>query len=159
MKEYLTKVEALRESIPEIAITSDIICGFPGETERDFEQTLKVMKKISFDGLFSFKYSKRPQTLASQLPDQVPEGIKTKRLGRLQMLQNDISTQLNSRLTGTVQPLLIDGTSKKALGKLTGRTRTNKVANLTGPSDLIGKTVKVKIIRSKPFDLEAEMVK
>lgn len=159
VKEYLSKVEALRESIPEIAITSDMICGFPGESERDFEQTLKVMEIISFDGLFSFKYSQRPQTLASQLPEQVPERVKTERLARLQMLQNAISTQMNTRLAGTVQPLLIEGTSKRATGKLTGRTRTNKLTHLTGPSNLIGKIVKVKIIRSKPFDLEAERVK
>ena len=158
VEEYLAKVDALRESIPQISITGDIICGFPGETERDFELTLKVVENTQFDGLFSFKYSQRPQTQASQLPDQVPEKIKLKRLCTLQTLQNQICGQLTSRMVGTIQPILIEGSSKKDPGKLTGRTRTNKVVNLAGPPDLIGKTVNVKIIYSKPFDLEAEII-
>lgn len=158
VKEYLAKVDAVRKSIPRVAITGDMISGFPGETDNDFEETLKVVKNIRFDGLFMFKYSPRPQTLASQISDQVPEEIKLERLRRLQSLQNNICNELNASIVNTIQPILIEGPSKKDPQKLTGRTRTNKVVNVPGPKDLIGNTVMVRITRSKSFDLEAEIV-
>jgi tRNA-2-methylthio-N6-dimethylallyladenosine synthase len=158
VEEYLGKVDALRKSVPGISITGDMICGFPGETDKDFEETLKIVKNIRFDGLFTFKYSRRPQTLASQIRDQVPEEIKLERLSNLQQLQNHISYEINTSLIDTIQPILIEGSSKKDPGKLTGRTRTNKVVNVTGPKDLIGNTVIVRITRAKPFDLQAEML-
>ncbi len=157
VEEYLSKVDAIRKSIPGISITGDMICGFPGETDKDFEETLRIVGNIRFDGLFMFKYSSRPQTLASQLPDQVPEEIKLERLNRLQSLQNHICNEINTSIVNTIQPIVIEGPSKKDPRKLTGRTRTNKVVNVPGPKDLIGNTVMVRIIRSKSFDLEAEI--
>jgi tRNA-2-methylthio-N6-dimethylallyladenosine synthase len=158
VEEYLAKVDDIRKSIPGVSVTGDMICGFPGETDKDFEETLKIVENICFDGLFMFKYSPRPQTLASQISDQVPEEIKLDRLRRLQSLQNQICNELNASMVNTIQPILIEGPSKKDPQKLTGRTRTNKVVNVPGPKDLIGNTVMVRITRSKPFDLEAEIV-
>ncbi|MGA1863781.1 MAG: tRNA (N6-isopentenyl adenosine(37)-C2)-methylthiotransferase MiaB [bacterium] len=158
VEEYLDKVEAIRKSIPGVAITGDIICGFPGETDKDFEETLRIVEDIRFDGLFTFKYSTRPQTLASRISDQVPEEVKLERLGRLQSLQNQVSNEINISMINKIQQILIEGPSKKDPLKLTGRTRTNKVVNLTGSYDLTGKTVMVRITRAKPFNLEAEVV-
>jgi len=156
--EYYAKIEALRETLPQIAITGDMICGFPGETDRDFDQTLEIVERIRFDGLFSFKYSSRPQTTASRLPDHLPEEIKLSRLKRLQMLQNRICGEINAMMVGSHVPILVEGPSKKDPAKLTGRTRTNKVVNAPGTTALIGRTVTVRITRAKPFDLEGEYV-
>ncbi|MGA1842236.1 MAG: tRNA (N6-isopentenyl adenosine(37)-C2)-methylthiotransferase MiaB [bacterium] len=157
VEEYLDKVDAIRKSIPGVAITGDMICGFPGETDNDFEETLRIVEDIRFDGLFTFKYSTRPQTLASRILDQVPEEVKLERLRRLQSLQNQVCNEINASMVNKFQQILIEGPSKKDPLKLTGRTRTNKVVNISGPNDLIGKTVMVRITRSKPFDLEAEL--
>lgn len=158
VEEYLAKIDALREAMPEIAITGDMICGFPGETEGDFERTLAIVERIRFDGLFSFKYSARPQTSASRLSDHLPEEIKLSRLKQLQTLQNRICGEINAMMVGSHLPILVEGPSKKDPAKLTGRTRTNKVVNVPGPTALIGSTVTVRIARAKPFDLEGERI-
>ncbi len=158
LTEYMDKVKTLKALIPGISITGDVICGFPGETEQEFEQTLKVIEETKFDGLFAFKYSSRPQTVASQMSGQVPEEAKIMRLHRLQMLQNQICTEINSKMFNIMTPVLIEGVSKKNPDKLTGRTRTNKIVNIPGSSDLIGKIVMVKIIHTKRFDLEGLIV-
>jgi tRNA-2-methylthio-N6-dimethylallyladenosine synthase len=157
VEEYLDKVVAIRESIPGVAITGDMICGFPGETDKNFEETIRIVRDIRFDGLFTFKYSTRPQTIASRISDHVSEEIKLERLRRLQSLQNQISSEINTSLVNKIQKILIEGTSKKDPRKLTGRTRTNKVVNVSGPNGLIGKNVMVRITRAKPFNLEAEI--
>lgn len=157
VEEYLDKVDAIRKYIPGVAITGDMICGFPGETDKDFEETLKIVGDIRFDGLFTFKYSIRPQTLASRIQEQVPEEVKLERLRRLQSLQNQVCNEINTSLVNKNRQILIEGPSRKDPEKLTGRTRTNKVVNVSGPNDLIGKTVMVRITRAKPFDLEAEI--
>ncbi|MGA1867170.1 MAG: tRNA (N6-isopentenyl adenosine(37)-C2)-methylthiotransferase MiaB [bacterium] len=155
--EYIEKVNALKAAIPETSLTGDMIVGFPSEKDNDFHNTIEVMKKIRFDGLFSFKYSKRPQTEASAYEGQVPEEVKLERLRILQNLQNQISLEKNMELTGKTAPVLVEGTSKKDPTKLFGRTRSNKIVNFAGNSSLIGTICNVSITRAKPFDLIGEM--
>ncbi|MBN2373445.1 tRNA (N6-isopentenyl adenosine(37)-C2)-methylthiotransferase MiaB [bacterium] len=158
VEEYLYKVSVLRDCVPGISLTGDIICGFPGETDRDFEKTLDVIECVRYDGLFSFKYSDRPQTSASKMPDHIPEIVKAERLQRLQTLQNRICSEINSEMVDSELPVLIEGYSKMNPRKLTGRTRTNKVVNLEGTKEIIGRTVMVKITCSKKFNLEGEVI-
>jgi tRNA-2-methylthio-N6-dimethylallyladenosine synthase len=136
---YLDKVAKLRDTCPEIAITSDIIVGFPGETEADFEESLNLIKMVEFDGLFAFIYSDRPNAAAARFADKVSESQKKKRLQILLSLQKDFTQRKNQALVGSVQEILVDGFSKKALsgnpaegdcsGQWTGRTSTNKIVN------------------------------
>ena len=156
-EEYLQKVERLREVVPEIAITADVIVGFPGEEEEDFEQTLDLIKRVRFDGLFSFKYSPRKGTLASRWPDNVPEPIKAKRLEKLQNLQRKITLEKNKALEGKVLEVLVDGCGERD-GQLRGRSRCNRVVNFMGPLDLIGKIVWVKIKEGLPNCLRGELL-
>jgi len=156
-EEYLQKVEQLREVVPEIAITADVIVGFPGEEEEDFEQTLDLIKRVRFDGLFSFKYSPRKGTLASRWPDNVPEPIKAKRLEKLQNLQRKITLEKNKALEGKVLEVLVDGCGERE-GQLRGRSRCNRVVNFMGPLDFIGKIVWVKIKEGLPNCLRGELI-
>ena len=144
---YLGKVAKLRSRIPKIAITSDIIVGFPGETEDDFLQTFEALQQIRFDQIFSFKYSPRPGTGASSLPGQVPEEAKTSRLAEVQTLQDQITQHYHKLAEGTEEEVLIEGIRIKT-GQPFGRTRTNKIVNLESSQDIsAGETVKAKIIR------------
>ncbi len=156
-EEYLQKVERLREVVPEIAITADVIVGFPGEEEEDFEQTLDLIKRVKFDGLFSFKYSPRKGTLASRWPDDVPEAIKARRLEKLQSLQRKITLEKNKALEGKVLEVLVDGCGERE-GQLRGRGRCNRVVNFMGPLDLIGKIVWVKVKEGLPNCLRGELL-
>jgi tRNA-2-methylthio-N6-dimethylallyladenosine synthase len=143
-EEYLDRVIRLREAVPNIALTTDIIVGFPGETERDFELTVKLLEQVRYDGIFAFKYSKRPGTAALKLSGHLPEEIKEKRLERVLALQKDISVQKNRALIGTIQDVLLDGHSKKG-GMITGRTGGNKAVNIAASPSLIGSSITVKI--------------
>lgn len=143
--EYLAKVERLRRRCPELAVTSDVIVGFPGETEEDFQQTLDLVREVEFDDIFSFKYSNRPRTAASTFSNQVEEDEKDRRLRELQALQKKITLTKQRRLEGTIQEVLVEGRSKRSAGEWSGRTRTNKIVNFSGPDNLLGKTVAVRI--------------
>jgi tRNA-2-methylthio-N6-dimethylallyladenosine synthase len=150
---YLGKVTKLRSRIPKIAITSDIIVGFPGETEDDFLQTFEALQQIRFDQIFSFKYSPRPGTGASSLPEQVPEEAKTSRLAEVQTLQDQITQHYHKLAEGTEEEVLIEGIRIKT-GQPFGRTRTNKIVNLESSQDIgAGETVKAKIIRGLKHSL------
>jgi len=153
---YLESVDKLRQSCPEIAITSDIIVGFPGETEDDFNLTLDMMDKIRFDNLFSFKYSEREGTAAVHFTDKVPEEIKTERLKVLQSLQETHTLEKNQAMEGRRFDVLVDGWSKNNPDDPSGRTRTNKIVNFRGPEDLIGKTVSVRIKKAFLHSLRGE---
>jgi tRNA-2-methylthio-N6-dimethylallyladenosine synthase len=142
--EYLDRIKKLRTSIPEIALTTDIIVGFPGEGEEDFALTMQLLKEVRYDSIFAFKYSKRPGTAALKLAGHVSEDIKEKRLHQVLSLQKEITIEKNKAQVGTVKEILIDGISKKG-GKLTGRTRGNKVVNIAASSSLIGSLVSVTI--------------
>ncbi|HYA87468.1 MAG TPA: tRNA (N6-isopentenyl adenosine(37)-C2)-methylthiotransferase MiaB [Nitrospirota bacterium] len=142
--EYLEKIKKLRTLVPNIALTTDIIVGFPGERDEDFALTMQLLKDVQYDGIFAFKYSKRPGTAALKLAGHLPENIKEKRLAQVLSLQKEITIEKNKAQIGAVKEILIEGFSKKG-GKLSGRTRENKVVNVAAPSSLIGSLVRAKI--------------
>lgn len=150
---YAELVKKLRVVRPDISITSDIIVGFPGETEEDFNQTREFIERIGFDDLFIFHYTDRNGTRACSLTDKIPYALKIKRLSDLNALQRDISKQRNEQLIGTTLEVLFEGPSSRGNGSLAGRTRSNKVVNCLAPSDLIGKTRAVKICKASIHSL------
>lgn len=153
---YLELVERLRRTKPGIALTSDMIVGFPGETEYDFKSTLSMMAEVVFDGLFSFKYSTRPGTPAEKLPEQVPEREKEERLNRLQALQREHSRKRNDQCVGKTFKVMIDGVSKAGQGQLAGRTPENKTVNFHGPESLIGGFADVAVTEARTNSLVGE---
>ncbi|MBO8158375.1 tRNA (N6-isopentenyl adenosine(37)-C2)-methylthiotransferase MiaB [Thermosyntropha sp.] len=155
---YLNLTRKLREKVPGIAITTDIIVGFPGETEEDFEDTLDMVRKVRFDAAFTFMFSPRAGTKAAEFKDQVPLEVKKARLERLNELQYGIATEINKTLEGTVQEVLVEGPSKTDPDKLTSRTRTNRIVIFSGSEDLIGKLINVKITEARTFSLFGELV-
>jgi tRNA-2-methylthio-N6-dimethylallyladenosine synthase len=143
--EQLEEVAAkLRERVPGIAITTDIIVGFPGETDEQFENTLRVVERIRFDGAFMFAYSPRPGTPAAQMENQVPRAVKQERLQRLIALQNRITCEINSAQVGQVFEVLVEGSSQKDPTKLAGFTRENKMMHFVGGRELAGQIVRVR---------------
>ena len=156
-KHYKEKIDMLRDAIHGIAITTDIIVGFPGETEEDFECTVNALKEIEFDGIFAFKYSKRPDTKALSLPAHVDEDVKIRRLSAVLELQEAITFNKNKMLEGKTLEILVEGLSETDRDKLTGRTRTNKIVNLYGEDKLIGNLVNVKILEAKQHSLYGEV--
>ncbi len=155
-KEYKERIDLLRKEIPGIAITTDIIVGFPGETEEDFACTLTALSEIEPDGIYSFKYSRRPDTKALDLPDHVKEEIISKRFSQLLKLQDSITYKKNKALEGQILKVLVEGLSDSDGDKLTGRTRTNKIVNFNGDIDLIGEILRIKIIDAKLHSLSGE---
>lgn len=151
---YLEKVGRLRKSCPGIAISTDLIVGFPGETEADFAQTLDLMREAGFEQSFSFKYSPRPQTRAAAFPDQVPEEVKTERLCRLQALQDELTLAAHARLMGRAKEVLVEGLSKRSPQQLSGRLRTNQIVNFTGPRELLGCLIPVSLTEAQPHSLK-----
>jgi tRNA-2-methylthio-N6-dimethylallyladenosine synthase len=155
---YLERIERLKEVCPSIAITADVIVGFPGEEEEDFKETLDLMEKVKFDDLFSFKYSPRKGTRAAQLQDQVEEEVKQDRLSILQKIQRKITFERNQASEGQVEEVLVEGRSKQSDQDVTGRTRSNKIVNFPGDMNLAGKLVSVKILKAYPHSLRGEAV-
>lgn len=157
--DYLRGVDRLREEIPEIAITSDIIAGFPQETAEDHECTIKALKEIKFDGLFAFMYSPRPGTKASTIDGHIPDNIKSERLAEILELQNEITEFKNKELEGTSQEILIEKEYPENNDNLIGRTRTNKIIAIPSNSNINpGDIVKVKIIKANLHSLEVEVI-
>ncbi|HUN54957.1 MAG TPA: tRNA (N6-isopentenyl adenosine(37)-C2)-methylthiotransferase MiaB [Smithella sp.] len=148
VEEYTRKIDRLRKCVPQISITSDVIVGFPGETQKDYQETIDMMEKIRFDSLFSFKYSEREGTAAQKLKGKVDEAVKLRRLEKLQALQNEHTFEKNRELEGSTQKLLVEGVSKNSESDLTGRTSSWKIVNFKGETDLIGKLVDVKITKA-----------
>ncbi len=155
--DYLAKVEKLREVCPDISITSDMIVGFPGETEADFRATLDLMEKVRFDSLFSFKYSERPGTAATQLDGKVPMEEKGRRLRELQALQDKHTLQKNLACVGRKEELLVEGYSKQSRREFTGRTRANRIVNFGSRENCLGRTVSVHISAAYPHSLRGEL--
>jgi len=153
-EEYLEKVTRLRQACPGIAISTDLIVGFPGETEADFAQTLELMRQAAFEQSFSFKYSPRPQTRAAGFPDQVPEEVKAARLSRLQARQDELTLAAHARLVGQVKEVLVEGLSKRSPKQLRGRLRTNHVVNFSGPQELLGRLTPVALTEAQPHSLK-----
>lgn len=153
---YFSLVEKIRKACPDIAISTDIIVGFPGETEEDFEDTLDLVSKVQYDSAFTFLYSVRQGTPAAKREDQIPEEIKHQRFNRLVEVINKSSAQKNSRYTGTVQRVLVDGESRSKKGIYEGRTDSFKLVNFVGEPGLTGKIVPVKITGANTFSLTGE---
>jgi tRNA-2-methylthio-N6-dimethylallyladenosine synthase len=156
--DYLAKVEKLRKSCPEISITSDVIVGFPGETEKDFQETIDMMNEIRFDNLFSFKYSERQGTAALRMTGKVSEPLKLERLKILQVLQEVHTLEKNKALEGRREEILVEGFSKNCRDDMMGRTSTNKIVNFGGSVDLMGKIVSVHIKEAYLHSLRGEML-
>jgi tRNA-2-methylthio-N6-dimethylallyladenosine synthase len=157
-EQYIALVERLREVVPNIAITSDVMVGFPGESAKDFEETLDLMEKIGFDSLFSFKYSDREGTVAAHMGHKISEEEKSRRLDRLQSLQKDMTLRKNRFLEGKQVSILAEGQSKKG-GQMTGRTDTNKIVNFSSDTNKIGTIVKVTIKSAFVHSLRGEPVR
>jgi tRNA-2-methylthio-N6-dimethylallyladenosine synthase len=155
---YLEKVDHLRQACPSIAITGDVIVGFPGEEEEDFRETLDLMEKVRFDDLYSFKYSPRKGTRADQLENQVEEKLKQERLSLLQARQKEITFEKNQALEGHVEEVLVEGRSKQGSNDVRGRTRSNKIVNFKGDLSLVGKLVSVRITKAYPHSLRGEIL-
>ena len=156
-EEYIEKVKMLKELVPEVALSGDFIVGFPGETEKDFEETLSLVEECVFDQGFVFEYSPRPFTKAATFPDDVPKEVKNRRLTELQNLIKRQAEERNRERIGRVEEVLIEGFSPKGT-ELYGRTKDNKPVAVEGGEELIGKTVKVEITESSPFFLKGKPV-
>jgi tRNA-2-methylthio-N6-dimethylallyladenosine synthase len=145
IEQYLDKVAALRKARPGIALTTDIIVGFPGETDSDFQATMDLLDKVRYQGAYSFKYSDRPQAKSVAFNDKVPEQVKSERLRILQERQKSISLQENKKYEGTMQDIMIEGKSKSGDGQWSGRTMSNVIVNFDGAALEPGQVVHVKI--------------
>jgi tRNA-2-methylthio-N6-dimethylallyladenosine synthase len=157
--DYLDLVHRLRSAIPNIALSTDMIVGFPGETEADFEETLSLTREVGFGSMFSFKYSERPNTLAEKrLKDDVPEEEKGRRLAALQELQKGIQWDLHRAAVGHTFDVLVDSRSRLRPHELAGRTTGNAVVNLPGRPEWLGRTVAVRIRRAGPNSLWGEVL-
>lgn len=155
--QYLNLVEKMQNVIPNVKFSTDIIVGFPGETEEDFEDTLDVVRKVKFEQAFMFIYSRRKGTPADNMENQIPDEIKHKRFDRLKALYEEIIVENNNEYIGTVQEILVEGYSKTNDKYLTGRTDTNKVVIFEGDSALIGKTIHVKIVSEHVWYIRGEI--
>ena len=156
--EFKQKIRKLRAIRPDITISSDFIVGFPGETEEDFEKLMKLVKDIHFDHSFSFLYSKRPGTPASDLPDNTPLEVKKERLQRLQDLLKNNALIISRQMVDSVQNLLVEGKSKKSATTLVGRTENNRIVYFEGDDSLLGNFINVKITQASPNSLKGELV-
>jgi tRNA-2-methylthio-N6-dimethylallyladenosine synthase len=154
---YLLLIEKLRESVPDISITTDIIVGFPGETEEDFLETMDLIEKVRYDSAFTFIYSIRKDTPAEKFEDQVPEDVKHERFNRLLKRINDISGEINKNYEGSIQKVLVEGESKTSSEIFVGRTETSKLVSFPGSEEWIGKIVNVIITEGKQFNLKGRL--
>jgi tRNA-2-methylthio-N6-dimethylallyladenosine synthase len=152
-KRFLEIIEKLRQARPDIGITTDIIVGFPGETEDDFEQTLSLAREVRFDNAYIFKYSQRRDTPAAEMPDQVPKKIREERNHRLLETVNEIGRRKYDAFVGRQTQILVEGPSRKNSARLAGRTRCNKIVVFDGSDRHRGQLMDVKITRAGSFTL------
>ena len=158
VEEYMKKVDHLRKLRPQISITSDIIIGFPGETQNDYQETIDMMEKIRFDSTFSFKYSERKGTAAQKLEGKVEECEKSRRLTQVQALQDQHTIEANIALEGSLQELLVEGRSRNSENDLMGRTSSWKIVNFKSELELTGKRVNVRISKAYLHSLRGKIV-
>jgi tRNA-2-methylthio-N6-dimethylallyladenosine synthase len=156
--QYLDLVAALRDAEPALAFSTDLIVGFPGETEADFEATLAMVECVGYDNVFVFRYSRRPGTPAASMPDQVPDAVKAERNARLLQVVQRVTGARSARLAGRTMEVLVDGPSRKSPGELAGRTRCNRVVNFDGQGRVgIGDIVHVRVTEALPHSLRATL--
>lgn len=156
-EQYIELAEKIKSRIPEVVFSTDIIVGFPGEIEEDFEDTLDVVRKVNFEQVYMFIYSRRVGTPADKMENQVPEEVKHERFDRLKKLAEENIKINNQKYVGTTQKVLVEGFSKTNSSVLTGRTDTNKVVNFEGSKDLIGKVISLKIVSEHMWYLKGEV--
>jgi len=154
---YRDLISRIREAVPDIALTTDVIVGFPGETEEEFLETRRMLEWVRFDSIFLFNYSERPDTVAPSLPQLIPHADKQRRFDGLLNMQKRISLAANLPYEGQTYTVLVEGPSKKDLAKLTGRTRTNKIINFAGDVGLIGSLTPVHVTRAGLYALDGEV--
>jgi tRNA-2-methylthio-N6-dimethylallyladenosine synthase len=165
-QDYLDLVSRIREEVPAVTLSTDMIVGFPGETAEDFQDTLSLTAAVGYESMFSFKYSPRPNTLASRrMPDDVSAEEKTARIVALQALQRDIQTRLHENAVGSEVEVLVDSVSRRREWELSGRTKGNTVVNFPAPADKraegeswVGRLVRVRVQRGGPHSLWGEAV-
>jgi tRNA-2-methylthio-N6-dimethylallyladenosine synthase len=159
--EYKSIVRRLRAARPDLSISSDFIVGFPGETEEDFERTMKLAQDIGFDASFSFVYSRRPGTPAAELADDTPHEVKLARLQRLQAAVADSAARISAAMVGSTQRILVEGPSKKDRAELMGRTGNNRIVNFVAGGDaaLVGRMIDVRITQALPHSLRGELLR
>lgn len=157
-EQYLELVDKLKAAVPGITMSTDIIVGFPGETEEDFEETLDLVKKVRYDSAFTFLYSIRKGTPAEKYEDQIPEDVKHERFNRLVDLINSISAEKNACYAGRIEKVLVEGPSKTNSKTFTGRTDGFKLVNFEGTPEMVGEIVQVEITEGKTFSLEAKTI-
>lgn len=156
-EKYMNIVGKLRAAVPEITMSTDIIVGFPGETEEDFEDTISLVKEVKYDSAFTFMYSMRKGTPAAEYEDQVPDDVKHERFDRLVEAVNAESMRKNEAYKGRIEKVLVDGISKKDSGMLTGRTEGFKLVDFAGSEELTGQIVDVEITQGKTFSLRGKI--
>ncbi|MCL5022828.1 MAG: tRNA (N6-isopentenyl adenosine(37)-C2)-methylthiotransferase MiaB [Nitrospirae bacterium] len=154
--EYRRRIDRLRSKVPGISLTTDIITGFPGETDADHQQTISALADVEFDGIFAFKFSPRTGTAAAVMNPQVMDEIKSRRILEILEVQDEITLKLNKKLEGSVQKVLVEGLSETDNKVLSGRTRSNKIVNFVGNAFCIGSTVPVRIVRARKHSLDGE---
>lgn len=157
-EQYLELVDKIKKAIPNVVLTTDIIVGFPGETEEQFQDTLSMVEQVRYDSAYTFIYSPRHGTPAAGMEDDITEEVKKARLQRLMVVVNRIAREKNEELQGQVVELLVEGESKTNPDVLSGRTRSNKLVHFVGPKDCIGKFVHVKITEAKTWTLYGELL-
>ena len=155
---YLTLVRYMREKIPNISLSTDIIVGFPGETEEDFADTLSLLYEVKYDNIYSFLYSKRVGTKAAAMENQIPDDVKSERFERLLALQNQVNLEKNQSFVGKTLTVLVEGQSKTDKTRLTGRSESNRLVHFYGDDSLIGKQVQVIITEGDVHSLIGELI-
>jgi tRNA-2-methylthio-N6-dimethylallyladenosine synthase len=161
-REYLERVGLVRRLVPAIALSTDIIVGFPGETEAEFQDTLSLLREVEFDGIFPFEYSPRPHTAALRFADHVPPEVSAERFARMLELQREITYRKNRAFVGSMVEVLVEGESRSAqrgqdAGQLAGRTREHKIVNFLGPREIVGQLVQVRITGAFYNSLRGEL--
>jgi tRNA-2-methylthio-N6-dimethylallyladenosine synthase len=155
--EYLDLIAALRDAVPELALSTDLIVGFPGETEAEFEATLEMVERVQYDNVFAFRYSRRPGTPAAEMADQIAEDEKARRNARLLAVVERVTTARSARLAGQVVEVLVEGASRRNPGELSGRTRCNRVVNFDGGAAAVGDVVAARVTDVMPHSLRATL--
>ena len=156
---YMEKLNRLKNAVPDLAVSTDVIVGFPGETEDDFQATVRALEDVRYDSIFAFKYSRRPNTAALKLPGHLPEGVKSSRLDVVLELQNRIMQEKIYARVGLIEEVLVEGPDKSGEpDRLSGKSRQGKIVNFQGPRSLVGKLVRVKITEGKKHSLIGEII-
>ena len=157
-EQYLELVEKMKKTIPNLTLSTDIIVGFPGESDEEFEDTLDVVRKVKFEQVYMFIYSRRVGTPGDRMPNQIPEDVKHKRFNKLKELVESQIEENNQKYVGTIQKVLVEGTSKTNENMLTGRTDSNKVVIFEGDKSLINKIINLKIVSEHMWYLKGNLL-